>query len=75
MAHCKVYAQYRFGEEPVLVFDTAKSARHNDVKPAKGMPGKTGSARDAAESFAKKFRSEVPCNMVIEEEAEGAKKK
>lgn len=67
MAHCKVYAQYRFGEEPVLVFDTAKSARHTDTKPEKGLLGKTGSPRDAAESFAKKFRSEIPCNITIEE--------
>lgn len=69
MAHCKVYAQYRFGEEPVLVFDTAKSARHNDTKPAKGLMGKTGTPYDAAESFVKKFRSEVPCNMLIEEDS------
>lgn len=72
MGHCKVFAQYRFGEEPVLVFDTEKSARFNDARPDRkaGQTGRVGDARAAAKSFAKKFRIEVPCNVVIEEEAE-----
>lgn len=70
MGH-KVYAQYRFGEEPVEVFDTSKSARFNEHPTKdKAVVGKVGNSKQAAEDFAKKLRGQVPCNIVIEEVAE-----
>lgn len=68
--HCKVFVQYRFGEEPVLAFETVRSARFNEVKPNReaGHVGRVGDALEAAKSFAFKLRSQVPCNIVIEEE-------
>lgn len=67
----KVYAQYRFGEEPVEVFDTAKSERFNDRSPNRksGQVGRSGDANEAARSYAKKLRGQMPCNTVIEEDA------
>lgn len=72
MAHCKVYAQVRFGEKPVLVFETKKSARFGDRTPSvrAGQSGRHGSAKDAANSYADKLREEAHCHVIVEEEAE-----